>query len=176
MRENLLRLWRWLRQPVLGTTVIPKHARVDASLFSEDEFPVKCPRCDYSLRGLIREYCPECGTAYDRGRLLVTQYLGDGRSHPLMKNRWYRLCLFAGGLSIVLAGLAQALIFVSALLLARKIVSLRDFEQIADPLLATMPFALGALGAAGAASLVIVFRNHLVNVEQRKRILDALAS
>lgn len=62
-----------LNRPLFGT--VPYGARVDPNRFSEDEFPVVCPKCDYALRGLPDGRCPECGTEFDRGRLLVQQYV-----------------------------------------------------------------------------------------------------
>lgn len=67
-------LKRWLNKPLFGTRVIPKDAVVDATAFSEDEYPVHCTKCGYLLRGLEDGLCPECGTFFERGRLLVVQY------------------------------------------------------------------------------------------------------
>lgn len=64
-----------LNRPLFGTKVIPADARVDPSLFSEEEFPVHCAKCEYLLRGLPGAICPECGTPFDRGRLLVQEYV-----------------------------------------------------------------------------------------------------
>lgn len=72
-----------LGRPLFGTRVIPPGARVDPALFAEDEFPVHCPKCDYLLRGLPDGRCPECGTEFERGRLLVEQYV----TRPL---EWHR--------------------------------------------------------------------------------------
>lgn len=55
--------------------VLPPDARVDPAGFPEDEFPIYCPECDYSLRSLPQQRCPECGRAFDRSRLLVEQYV-----------------------------------------------------------------------------------------------------
>ncbi len=49
--------------------------RVDPTSFPEDEFPIFCMICDYELRGLPEPRCPECGTPFDRGRLLVRSYV-----------------------------------------------------------------------------------------------------
>lgn len=66
---------RWLNRPLFGTRVISPDARVDPAGFPEDEFPVECPKCSYLLRGLSDARCPECGEPFDRGRLIVEQYV-----------------------------------------------------------------------------------------------------
>lgn len=77
--------WRWLfrHRPALNA-MIPPDARVDPDRFPEEEFPLYCPACDYLLRGLPGNRCPECGQAFDRGRLLVEQYViqQDARNWP----------------------------------------------------------------------------------------------
>lgn len=74
-RGLLARVSRLLRRPLFGTFVVRKDARVDPTLFSEEEFPVFCPKCRYALRGLRDGLCPECGRAFERGLLLVRQYV-----------------------------------------------------------------------------------------------------
>jgi hypothetical protein len=64
---------------------MPSDARVDPSQFPEDEFPLVCPKCDYSLRGLPSDICPECGSQFDRGRLLVEQYAIERGKRHLVK-------------------------------------------------------------------------------------------
>ena len=73
-----------LTRPLFGTRVIPKDAVVDPALFPEEEFPVYCPKCDYLLRGLPDGPCPECGTRFARGQLLVRQYV-HGWGHKSLK-------------------------------------------------------------------------------------------
>jgi len=70
-RELLNRLWGVLNRPLFGTKVVPRTARVDPAAFPEDEFPVYCPKCEYLLRGLPEPVCPECGTSFHRGELLL---------------------------------------------------------------------------------------------------------
>jgi hypothetical protein len=55
--------------------IIPADARVDPAGFPDKSFPVLCPDCRYLLRGLSGNACPECGGTFDRGRLLVEQYV-----------------------------------------------------------------------------------------------------
>jgi hypothetical protein len=57
---------------------IPPDTRVDPDRFPEDRFPLYCPQCDYLLRGLSCHRCPECGQEFERGRLLVEQYVLEG--------------------------------------------------------------------------------------------------
>ncbi len=66
---------RLLRYRTAYKRIIPPETRVDPALFPEEEFPVVCPKCSYLLRGLPDNRCPECGREFDRGRLLVEQYL-----------------------------------------------------------------------------------------------------
>jgi hypothetical protein len=76
-------LHRVLQTPLFGTTVVHPSARVDGSQFPEDEFPVRCPKCAYELRGLPEPRCPECGEPFDRGRLLVVQYATRPTNRPI---------------------------------------------------------------------------------------------
>lgn len=97
--------FRALDRALFGTTVIPASARVDPSKFPPEEFPVHCPKCDYLLNSLTEQRCPECGKPFDRGRLLVVQYLGDeARSSARLPE--YRLmvwCSLVAGVSIALS-------------------------------------------------------------------------
>lgn len=79
--RGVLGWWRRYRLSSLG--LIPADTRVDPSLFPEDEFPLVCPKCNYSLRGLPDNICPECGSQFDRGRLLVEQYVIEGGKRHL---------------------------------------------------------------------------------------------
>ena len=74
-RGLLARVRRLLYRPLFGTFVVPKDARVDPAPFSDEEFPVHCPKCRYLLRGLPDGACPECGKPFERGALLVRQYV-----------------------------------------------------------------------------------------------------
>jgi hypothetical protein len=63
---------------------VPRGARLDPALFPEAEYPVLCPRCAYDLHGLPDSRCPECGQGFERGRLLIDQYVRGRlpRRHP----------------------------------------------------------------------------------------------
>jgi len=71
----LSQLRSFLTKPIFGTIVIPKDATIDPSLFSEEAYPVHCAKCGYNLRGLPDGRCPECGTEFPRGQLLVRTYV-----------------------------------------------------------------------------------------------------
>lgn len=88
------RAWRYQR--AFGTTV-PPETRVDPDRFPEEEFPVVCPKCGYQLRGLASGRCPECGTAFERGRLLVQEYvIKSGRPLFPKSRRVAKWCLVLG--------------------------------------------------------------------------------
>jgi len=86
--------------------VIPPETRVDPARFPETGFPVHCPACEYQLQGLAGHRCPECGRAYERGRLLVEQYLlQQGTPLPPMGKLARTGCL-VGWFMVIAAGFA----------------------------------------------------------------------
>ncbi len=96
--------------------------RVDPDLFAEDEYPVYCLTCGYHLRGVGAPRCPECGTEFDRGQLLVDFYARGQRprTSPTRKlltalSAAARVCELIGWLQIPL-GLVLLTVFHSALL------------------------------------------------------------
>ncbi len=104
-------LRRQLTKPLFRTRFIPDDASVDPTLLPEDEFPVHCVKCRYALRGLDDGRCPECGTPFERGRLLVRQYVHDWRGAKWRQSsaaRWS--CRFALiGLALpILSGVGMA--------------------------------------------------------------------
>lgn len=104
------RLRRLARFRMCEGAVIPPETRVDPSRFSEDEFPVSCPQCEYELRGLSGECCPECGRPFDRGRLLVEQYLLC-RDLPLSAiGKFARTVAVAGWFVLIAAGICFGLV------------------------------------------------------------------
>ena len=74
----LAKLRNIFRYRIAFGRIIPPNARANPAQFSEAEFPIVCPKCDYLLRGLTVPRCPECGRDFDRGRLLVEQYVLEG--------------------------------------------------------------------------------------------------
>jgi len=108
-------VWNYLNRPILGTKIIPPNARVDPLLFSDDEFPVYCPKCEYSLRGLSDPRCPECGEPFDRGRLLVIQYVeyrSKRNSRTLLRlsvSSFLLIGLIGGGINIYIQHLSSSL-------------------------------------------------------------------
>ena len=103
-------LWRVLNTPI-GRRVrrIPRGTQVDPALFPEDEYPVQCLNCGYDLRGLPDGRCPECGTEFVRGHLLVELY---ARRRLPRGNKCRRIAksLFIAGITIWLAGAAVFLV------------------------------------------------------------------
>jgi hypothetical protein len=78
--------------------VIPPDARVDRDEFPECDFPVYCPDCSYLLHGLPEDRCPECGFEYDRGRLLVRQYVIEGGKRSARRTASYAKWTLISGL------------------------------------------------------------------------------
>lgn len=78
-----------LNKPLFGTKVIPRNAVVNPDLFAEDEFPIWCERCGYSLKQLSEGRCPECGLEFTRGRTLVIEYLTGPRAWR-GRRLWFR--------------------------------------------------------------------------------------
>ena len=74
----LAKLRRFFQYRIAFGRIIPPSARANPAQFSEAEFPIVCPKCDYLLRGLTVPRCPECGRDFDRGRLLIEQYVIEG--------------------------------------------------------------------------------------------------
>ena len=99
-------LWSLLHKPLFGTRVIPPEAAVDPTLFSEDEYPVHCPKCSYLLRGLPDGRCPECGTPFERGRLLVQQYVHEWKGLTWKHSRAGKWCwwLLITGIALTILG------------------------------------------------------------------------
>ena len=74
----LAKLRNIFRYRIAFGRIIPPNARANPAQLSESEFPIVCPKCDYLLHGLTVPRCPECGRDFDRGRLLVEQYVLEG--------------------------------------------------------------------------------------------------
>lgn len=96
----------WLRIPARG-------ARVDPAAFPEDEYPVFCQRCGYELRGVSEGRCSECGQEFERGALLIEQYV---RQNPPRTNARYRYSRWVNWTSNVLLAPAFAVMLVFSVL------------------------------------------------------------
>ena len=108
-RGLLAKVSRLLYRPLFGTFVVPKDARVDPALFSEEDFPVFCPKCRYSLRGLRDGLCPECGQPFERGGLLVRQYVfewGEALWRRTRLGRVSRWCVVGAFICVACPALA----------------------------------------------------------------------
>ena len=152
------RISRIFRKPLFGTRVIPHDARVDPAAFPEDDYPIWCPKCGYVLKGLPQDRCPECGQEFDRGRLLVWQYVfGKGRvpRKPSGPGKVARI-MFATG--CVLMALHFALILLVPVILAVRagnIRAARDWISVLAQLVQfSIPLPLIALGGAAIAEVV----------------------
>lgn len=97
----LARLQQTLNRPLFGTRVIPPDARVDAARFPEAEFPIYCPKCEYLLRGLPDGRCPECGEPFERGHLLVLEYVRWRVPQQQRFNRFVTRLLIVTGLVLL---------------------------------------------------------------------------
>jgi hypothetical protein len=99
-------------------------ATVDPSLFPEDEFPTYCEKCKYLLRGLPDGKCPECGTDFGRGKLLVRQYVLESgkRLYPRSARlaKWAFIAGFSLWVTVLLGYLAWSW-SVSALAFGRQV-------------------------------------------------------
>jgi len=171
-----------LNRPLFGTRVIPPGVAVPAVDFPEDEYAVFCPGCDYLLRGLASEQCPECGRPFNRGQLLVDQYVRE-RDHRVWKQggigRWAgRIAAFVLGFLLIYIAAAH----LAALCLpwlgrtmtkatARQVDAWVSLVQTAHEL---MWWGQLVLLAILLASVGVWLRAARRNARKRRRILDAL--
>lgn len=169
----------WLLQPVLGTQVIPPDARVDPARFPETEFPLTCPKCDYLLRGLKEERCPECGEPFDRGRLLVLEYAvwRSARQRTYRKVAlilivvcWVLLGLHRGG-EYLLDRRVAAMVAGSGIANAGKVAKLMDLRVLIDHAMVVAEVA--AVGVAITLIVVTAVRYRRLS-EQRRRIVRGI--
>ena len=171
---------RFLNRDLFSGRVIPRDGAVDSNLFSEDEFPVYCPKCGYLLRGLPDGRCPECGTSFERGRLLVRQYVfkyGEPAWRSTRMGKWMTRLLIAGYLLVVLAyaGLYVALRWMKTQDTPAKLSAALEtlgtalkWAQVVMILALVLGLVLSL--AAGILFVVRIWRN----ASKRRRILDAL--
>jgi hypothetical protein len=90
--------------------MIPPEARVDPGRFPEADFPLYCPSCGYLLRGLTSDRCPECGRPFERGRLLVEQYVIErGKRLSRRTTAWAKRTLVIGIVLFAASWLSLAL-------------------------------------------------------------------
>lgn len=125
-----------LNKPLFGTTVIPRDASVEPASFSDEEFPVHCPTCGYLLRGLPDGKCPECGNPFERGQLLVRQYVlewqGTAWKHSAAGKWFWRF---------VLMGIAMPFLSSLAFFCMKYLV---DWDSPTPPSSKTLDWVFGA--------------------------------
>jgi len=156
---------RLLKHRIGYGVVIPPETRVDAGAFSEDEFPVFCTQCEYLLRGLPDGRCPECGKAFDRGRLLVEQYAIEGGARPWKRTRWWawRLCITGFSIQIVTS-------FTLWALASWNLLGLNGLQ-------ASLGYAMGLMVIAVIllfASMVLMIRMAVAAGDKGKIVFDAI--
>jgi len=127
-RDKIGLVGKIFRYRMVSGEVIPPDARVDPNRFPESRFPLYCPVCDYLLRGLPTERCPECGTPFNRGRLLVQQYVVEqGKRSWKRTGKYAKWLLIIGGLlSIAPPALFSLVTYVERISALKISVSLFD--------------------------------------------------
>ena len=164
------RLVRWLFTHRVGGKVVSPETQVDPARFSEDEYPVFCRKCDYALRGLPDGRCPECGTEFQRGRLLVEQYILRTRSLRTRLGRFALRCLVAGAGVGTLAWLVLCVMY---LVLARSPGGLPKLDVLRIELrvvLYAFYLAFAVVSVGFVSLLVAIGRNR----QKRRRVLEAI--
>ena len=161
---------RLLRYRMAYGEMIPPEARVDPEAFSEEEFPVFCPDCDYLLRGLPDGRCPECGRYFERGRLLVEQYAIEAG-----KRYWKRTSKYAKWTSI--AGFTPLIAFWLFCFLTSLIGPEKFNIRQVDLFFQLMPFLLGM----GVLATILLFisgalyiRLSVVSNRNCKKVFNAI--
>ena len=57
--------------------------------------PIRCPRCDYIVKGLQHNHCPECGNIFDPIELRHrADLLEEEEQFQLSAPRWMRVLVF----------------------------------------------------------------------------------
>jgi len=167
-KVNLLR--GLFRYRMVAGEVIPPDARVDPEHFPEKDFPLYCPVCEYLLRGLPSERCPECGTPFDRGSLLVQQYVIE---HG--KRRWKRTGKYATRLFIIgclLIFVPQILITLTTYLIKPSVLT----QPTTNLAFALIPFVMAVMTMGAILLFVAAFLYlHLATIG-RKKYTQVLAS
>lgn len=161
----------WLRIPARG-------ARVDSAAFPEDEYPVFCQRCGYELRGVAEGRCSECGQEFERGALLIEQYV---RQTPPRTNARYRYSRWVNWLANILIApmfVAQIGMFVLSFVMERFRDASFDFwmrhqrEVSLGLIVAIRLMMLGVVGCALKIASVLLLAAALPSRAKRKAVRD----
>lgn len=151
--------------PLFGAREIPRDVAVDPAQFSEEEYPVNCPKCGYLLRGLPDGNCPECGKPFERGRLLVLQYVHGWRGEVWRQSKpgiWCRR-LFVLGFVFNAAALAILICFAAPEFRnsARPSTLAADHLDFAISILVMALMLVGmAILVIGAVMTLVTFPHH----------------
>jgi hypothetical protein len=168
-RDRWRRFWRWACTHKIGGTRIGPDARVDPAGFSEDEFPLVCPKCEYSLRGLPDGRCPECGTEFLRGRLLVEQYVLPQRLlyGEAGKRAWK---LYSLGMRLI-AGVGLMSVLALFIMVRAKSTILFDALPAAYFVYISTTAVVGILWGV---SVILMIRQVRAGARKRRQVLDAI--
>jgi hypothetical protein len=162
----------WLFVERVGGKVISAEAQVDPARFSEDEYPVFCRKCDYPLRGLPDGRCPECGTEFQRGRLLVEQYVLRTRLGKTRLGKFSVRCIIVASGIFALVLLGDYLIMLVG---ARSPTAAPTLDVLGFAIRASLYVARAALvvDLVGLACLLAAIRR---DRQKRRRLLEAIGS
>lgn len=179
LRGAVHALWHLLRRPLFGTIVIPKDARVDPAQFPEDQFPVHCVKCGYWLRGLPDGRCPECGEPFERGRLLVRQYVHGRIARRRKRALVYRVrhyCAIAfWGCYLIPVGTMVAALLASELVPPNSPgMTVRMIRAVLDRNMSTFFLMMAVVAILGVAHIVLTTLICLRGRHHRAAVLSAI--
>lgn len=90
--------------------LIPRGAVVDPAVFPETDYPIWCLECGYRLDGLADGKCPECGSEFSLGNLLVEIYARGRRARFDRRRKWANRLLRLSVAAWIVLGMMVALL------------------------------------------------------------------